>query len=95
MPRQIDARHIRQRQTTQQRHPRVATIVQIDRFFKVEPPLSFNGRHTARDSGRFVGPVHVHLLGQFLSDVMTAAAFGAFVRLLQCEHVDARQQCAL
>jgi hypothetical protein len=39
--------------------------------------------------------MHVHLLGQFLSDVMTAAATGTFIRFLQCEHVDARQERTL
>src|SRR5215213_453372 len=94
MPRQIDSCHLLKRQTTQQRNTRVATVEQIDRFLEVEPPLSFNRRHTARNSRWFVSPVHLHLLGQFLSDVVTAAAYRAFVRFLQCEHVDARQECA-
>src|ERR1043166_5145993 len=82
MPRQIDARNISHRQTTQQRHSRIAHVVQIDWLFKVEPPLTFDRRHSTRNSGRLVGPLHVHFRGQFFSNMMTTTAFGAFVGFL-------------
>src|ERR1041385_8634194 len=83
MPRQIDPRYILQRQTTQQRDTRVASVVQIDRFFKVEPPLTLHWRNAARDSGSFVGPVHSEFCCKLLGNVMTAGALGSHVSLLQ------------
>ena len=95
MPRQIDSRDVDQRQTTQQRDARVAAVVQIDRFFKIEPPLPLRRCNAARNSRGSVGPVHMHFTRQLLRDVMTARASGPLVGLLQSENVDARQQRAI
>ena len=75
-----------------QRDACVAFVMQIDRFFKVEPPLAFDWLDSARNSRGCVGPVHVQLRGQLAGDVMTASANSSFVRFLQSEHVDRRQQ---
>src|SRR5215217_4109259 len=52
VPGQIDSRHVRQRQTTQQRDSGVALFIQINRFFKVQPPLPFEWCDATRDARR-------------------------------------------
>src|ERR1051325_4144750 len=70
LPRQIDPRHVVQRQATQQCDSRVALVVQVNRFFKVEPPFPLDWRQPAWNSRGSVGPAHAELRGQFLRDVM-------------------------
>src|ERR1044072_407657 len=69
MPRQIDSRHITQRKTTQERDARVAFIMQVNRLFKVEPPLPLDWRNATRNSRRRVDPFHPELFSEFLGDM--------------------------
>src|SRR5205085_10627310 len=50
LPRQIDTLHVVERQTTQQGDASIAGVLQIDRLFKVEPPLACDRLDTARNS---------------------------------------------
>src|SRR6185369_11108665 len=95
VPRQIDPRYILQRQTAQQRNTRVASVVQIDRFFKVEPPLALHWLNAARDFGSLVGPVHSEFCRELLGNMMTARALGPHVSLLQREHIDRWQHFSI
>lgn len=92
LPRQIDPRHVRQRQTTQQGHAGVAFVMQIDWFFEIKPPLALHGFNAAGDSSGHMDPVHIQLRPQLARDVMTASANRSLVCLLQGEDVDGGQQ---
>src|SRR5689334_10955000 len=92
LPRQIDPRHIMQWETTQQRDACIAAVVQMDRFFKVEPPLALHRLNTTRNSRRLVDPLHTEFSSEFLSNVMPACALGAQISFLQSKHIDAWQQ---
>ena len=65
LPRQIDSRHILNGKRLNSATPVSPLIVQIDRLFKVEPPLPLDRRDAARNSGRSVGPVHSEFCREF------------------------------
>ena len=73
----------------------VASVVQADRFFEVEPPLPLHWGDAARDSSRSVHPLHADLGGELLCDVMTARASSSFVRFLERDDVCAREKTAI
>src|SRR5688572_33224059 len=52
LPRQIEPGHVAHRQTTQECNTRVAFIMQIDRFFEIQPPLAFDWRSEERRVGK-------------------------------------------
>src|SRR5687767_8829512 len=54
LPRKIETHHVGHRQAAQHGHASVTFIVQIDWFFKVEPPLTLDRLDAARNSRRRV-----------------------------------------
>src|ERR1051326_3838720 len=69
--------------------------MQIDWFFKVEPPLTLHRLDASRDPRGFVRPVHSDLCCELLGNVMTTGAFGSHISFLQRKHINTRQQLSV